>query len=229
MPRRWPAELPRTVILGSGMEVYSAGIDRSPADTIRFLTLEELARLFAAVRTSPRDRALFLIAYRHGLRRPRTLRREPSVCRHPRCRGRETARAEKPRVACRPSRPRSIFVRLCISEKRFVTSGQVGFEGLRAGDRTSPLGPVDERWRQCPASALSLRRGDLPSTEALPPPRRRAECRPAAARESAQNSSLPPSSRFIPVGASPAISSIVPAAEGCGTGAAPSRKSEGRP
>jgi integrase len=41
---------------------------RPPTDTIRFLTLEELARLFAAVRASPRDRALFLIAYRHGLR-----------------------------------------------------------------------------------------------------------------------------------------------------------------
>ena len=35
---------------------------------IRFLTLEELARLFAVARASPRDRALFLIAYRHGLR-----------------------------------------------------------------------------------------------------------------------------------------------------------------
>ena len=41
---------------------------RSPTETIRFLTLEELARLFAAVRANPRDRALFLIAYRHGLR-----------------------------------------------------------------------------------------------------------------------------------------------------------------
>ena len=41
---------------------------RAPTDTIRFLTLEELARLFAAVRASPRDRVLFLIAYRHGLR-----------------------------------------------------------------------------------------------------------------------------------------------------------------
>ena len=41
---------------------------RSPTDTIRFLTLEELARLFAVVRASPRNRALFLIAYRHGLR-----------------------------------------------------------------------------------------------------------------------------------------------------------------
>jgi integrase len=41
---------------------------RSPTETIRFLTLVELARLFAVVRASPRDRALFLIAYRHGLR-----------------------------------------------------------------------------------------------------------------------------------------------------------------
>ncbi|HJU15043.1 MAG TPA: hypothetical protein VJ770_01125 [Stellaceae bacterium] len=40
----------------------------SPTNTIRFLTLEELAWLFAAVRASLRDRALFLIAYRHGLR-----------------------------------------------------------------------------------------------------------------------------------------------------------------
>lgn len=47
---------------------YPAAMTRSPTDTIRFLTLEELARLFAAVRASPRDRALFLIAYRHGLR-----------------------------------------------------------------------------------------------------------------------------------------------------------------
>jgi integrase len=41
---------------------------RSPTETIRFLSLEELARLFAVARASPRDRALFLIAYRHGLR-----------------------------------------------------------------------------------------------------------------------------------------------------------------
>src|SRR3954470_5733623 len=41
---------------------------RSPTDTIKFLTLEEIARLFAATRVNPRDRALFLIAYRHGLR-----------------------------------------------------------------------------------------------------------------------------------------------------------------
>src|SRR3954471_14754725 len=41
---------------------------RSPTDTIKFLTLEEIARLFAAARANPRDRALFLIAYRHGLR-----------------------------------------------------------------------------------------------------------------------------------------------------------------
>jgi type 1 fimbriae regulatory protein FimB len=41
---------------------------RSPTDTIRFLTLEELARLFTATRANARDRALFLLAYRHGLR-----------------------------------------------------------------------------------------------------------------------------------------------------------------
>ena len=41
---------------------------RSPTDTIRFLTLDELGRLLAATRASVRDRALFLLAYRHGLR-----------------------------------------------------------------------------------------------------------------------------------------------------------------
>jgi site-specific recombinase XerD len=41
---------------------------RSPTDTIRFLTLEELARLFTATHANARDRALFLLAYRHGLR-----------------------------------------------------------------------------------------------------------------------------------------------------------------
>ena len=35
---------------------------------IRFLTLDELGRLLAATRASRRDRALFLLAYRHGLR-----------------------------------------------------------------------------------------------------------------------------------------------------------------
>jgi hypothetical protein len=51
---------------------------RSPTDTIKFLTLEEIARLFAAARVNPRDRVLFLIAYRHGLRergRPAARRR----------------------------------------------------------------------------------------------------------------------------------------------------------
>ncbi len=37
-------------------------------DTIRFLTLIELGRLLAATRGSVRDQALFLLAYRHGLR-----------------------------------------------------------------------------------------------------------------------------------------------------------------
>ena len=41
---------------------------RAPTDTIRFLTLDELGRLLAATRASARDRALFLLAYRHGLR-----------------------------------------------------------------------------------------------------------------------------------------------------------------
>ena len=37
-------------------------------DTIKFLTLDELARLFVVTRAHARDWALFLIAYRHGLR-----------------------------------------------------------------------------------------------------------------------------------------------------------------
>ena len=41
---------------------------RPRTDTIRFLTLDELGRLLAATRGSSRDRALFLLAYRHGLR-----------------------------------------------------------------------------------------------------------------------------------------------------------------
>ena len=41
---------------------------RSPTDTIHFLTLDELGRLLTATRGSVRDRALFLLAYRHGLR-----------------------------------------------------------------------------------------------------------------------------------------------------------------
>ena len=41
---------------------------RSPTETIRFLTLDETARLFRAIGPHRRDRALFLIAYRHGLR-----------------------------------------------------------------------------------------------------------------------------------------------------------------
>jgi type 1 fimbriae regulatory protein FimB len=36
-------------------------------ETIRFLTLDELKRLFAAI-ADKRDRAMFLVAYRHGLR-----------------------------------------------------------------------------------------------------------------------------------------------------------------
>ena len=41
---------------------------RPRTDTIRFLTLDELGRLLAATRGSVRDRVLFLLAYRHGLR-----------------------------------------------------------------------------------------------------------------------------------------------------------------
>ena len=41
---------------------------RPRTDTIKFLTLDETARLFGAMRRARRDRALFLIAYRHGLR-----------------------------------------------------------------------------------------------------------------------------------------------------------------
>jgi len=41
---------------------------RPCTDTIKFLTLAETGRLLAATRASPRDRALFLVAYRHGLR-----------------------------------------------------------------------------------------------------------------------------------------------------------------
>ena len=41
---------------------------RSPTETIRFLTLDETARLLHAIGAHRRDRALFLIAYRHGLR-----------------------------------------------------------------------------------------------------------------------------------------------------------------
>ena len=37
-------------------------------ETIRFLTLDGLGRLLAATRGSVHDRALFLLAYRHGLR-----------------------------------------------------------------------------------------------------------------------------------------------------------------
>jgi site-specific recombinase XerD len=41
---------------------------RLPTETIRFLTLDETARLFRAIGPHRRDRALFLVAYRHGLR-----------------------------------------------------------------------------------------------------------------------------------------------------------------
>ena len=57
-----------TIILSSSAAGYAAAMARSPTETIRFLTLDELARLFAVARRNLRDRALFLIAYRHGLR-----------------------------------------------------------------------------------------------------------------------------------------------------------------
>jgi type 1 fimbriae regulatory protein FimB len=41
---------------------------RPRTDTIKFFTLDELARLLAAARANRRNRALLLIAYRHGLR-----------------------------------------------------------------------------------------------------------------------------------------------------------------
>jgi integrase len=44
-------------------------LQRAPCtETIRFLTLDELGRLLTAARGSVRDRALFLLAYRLGLR-----------------------------------------------------------------------------------------------------------------------------------------------------------------
>src|SRR5262245_61443378 len=39
-----------------------------PLDTIKFLSLEETARLFKAIGADKRNRAAFLLAYRHGLR-----------------------------------------------------------------------------------------------------------------------------------------------------------------
>jgi integrase len=41
---------------------------RLPTEIIRFLTLDETARLFRAIGPHRRDRALFLVAYGHGLR-----------------------------------------------------------------------------------------------------------------------------------------------------------------
>ena len=39
----------------------------SKLDTIKFLTLDEIARLLGAI-SDKRDKVIFLIAYRHGLR-----------------------------------------------------------------------------------------------------------------------------------------------------------------
>jgi integrase len=61
-------EIAQTVIWGASEPTCPAAMPRSPTGTIRFLTLEELTQLFAAAGASLRDRALFLIAYRHGLR-----------------------------------------------------------------------------------------------------------------------------------------------------------------
>ncbi|MBC5803520.1 MAG: tyrosine-type recombinase/integrase, partial [Candidatus Eremiobacteraeota bacterium] len=41
---------------------------RPKTDTIKFLTSDETARLFGSVREHRRNKAIFLIAYRHGLR-----------------------------------------------------------------------------------------------------------------------------------------------------------------
>ena len=41
---------------------------RLPTETIRFLTLDETASLFRVIGPHRRDRALFLVAYGHGLR-----------------------------------------------------------------------------------------------------------------------------------------------------------------
>jgi len=41
---------------------------RPHTDTIRFLTGDETGRLFQQIGTNRRDRAMFLVAYRHGLR-----------------------------------------------------------------------------------------------------------------------------------------------------------------
>jgi integrase len=41
---------------------------RDPTRTIKFLTIDEIGRLFKAIGDDKRNRALFLLAYRHGLR-----------------------------------------------------------------------------------------------------------------------------------------------------------------
>ena len=40
---------------------------RPRTDTIKFLTGDETGRLFQHIGTNRRDRAIFLVAYRHGL------------------------------------------------------------------------------------------------------------------------------------------------------------------
>jgi integrase len=41
---------------------------RPKTETIAFLTPDEIGRLFARLAAHPRNKAIFLIAYRHGLR-----------------------------------------------------------------------------------------------------------------------------------------------------------------
>ena len=41
---------------------------RDPTRTIKFLTIDEIGRLFQAIGGDKRNRALFLLAYRRGLR-----------------------------------------------------------------------------------------------------------------------------------------------------------------
>lgn len=47
---------------------HTPGMPRPKTDTIKFLTPDETARLFGSVREHRRNKAIFLIAYRHGLR-----------------------------------------------------------------------------------------------------------------------------------------------------------------
>ena len=68
MPCRRPAESLRTVISSSGSGGLFCRDGPLAHRHDQVSDLEEFARLFAVVRASPRNRALFLTAYRHGLR-----------------------------------------------------------------------------------------------------------------------------------------------------------------